>query len=84
LGGEELMDDIPISISPGPHCTISWAWINVEDQLPPKDSTVLAWNGNYIEIVYYDGLKVQTLDAGDWNDTEITHWMPLPTPPKDR
>lgn len=56
-------------------------WINIKDALPPKDSTVLAWDGEYIDIVYYDGIKTKTLYAGDWNDATITHWMYLPSPP---
>jgi hypothetical protein len=59
----------------------SMEWINISDQLPPKESQLLAWNGHYIDVVYYDGIKTQTLDAGDWNDAQITHWMPLPNPP---
>jgi hypothetical protein len=59
------------------------SWINIQDQLPPYDSNILVWNGDYMDVAYYDGVKTKKLDAGDWNNCYITHWMPLPEPPEE-
>lgn len=67
------------------------AWISVADRLPPENELVLV---NY----YFDDDKekeynfaIDFLEDGEWQDTPriweysritITHWQPLPKPPK--
>lgn len=64
-------------------------WISVEDELPPKKSeydalsnNVLATDGKEIyESVYnHDFEEWFTHDL--WAINNITHWMPLPSPPE--
>lgn len=61
-------------------------WISVEDRLPEESTNVLAYSTKYNEIIflYYCG-------EDEWEDEKgfasakyygITHWMPLPEPPK--
>ncbi len=60
-------------------------WISVKDRLPKSRKAVLAvlW-GDTVDIAWYDE------DDGVWQDEyinaydegEISHWMPLPEPPK--
>ena len=61
-------------------------WIKVTDRLPPIGQRVLVYQkdgvhgGNEIDIeerICCDFWRDQGLFCG------ITHWMPLPTPPKD-
>ena len=52
-------------------------WISVEDELPTPNKTfsdaVIAW----------DGLCIRRIPLCLFNSTsEVTHWMPIPQPPK--
>lgn len=58
-------------------------WIPVTERLPEEDKPVLAWTncGSFCESAKWTGYG--------WNVTwdyeelfEVTHWMPLPEPPK--
>lgn len=59
-------------------------WISVRDRLPEQDQMVLTWS--YDEIIAWGAIK-----HGVWSairdeygqEITITHWMPLPEPPKD-
>lgn len=63
-------------------------WISVEERLPEDQRSVLTVNGHgEIRIM---GLWSKRGDAWTWvhNDrmmhyNDITHWMPLPEPPKE-
>lgn len=56
-------------------------WISVEERLPEEGSCVLAYSefgiGYSICVKYYRHKRF-------WNDggESVTHWMPLPEPPK--
>lgn len=67
-------------------------WISVDDRLPDKNTMVLG----LIHNVYADGscwdniLVMELISAGYFvpfncspiKDNRVTHWMPLPDPPK--
>ena len=66
-------------------------WISVEDELPPKESeyednsiVVLATDGNDVyKGLYRSGEYLSGWFTCDlWGLDDITHWMPLPEPPK--
>jgi len=55
-------------------------WISVKDRLPDKDCEVLVYMGincyRYMELItHYSDCHLTRHDT-------ITHWMPLPKPPK--
>lgn len=51
-------------------------WISVNDRLPEKHVGVLVYNGSIHEdFICSSGYFYDTLD--------VTHWMPLPEPPKE-
>ena len=61
-------------------------WISVDDRLPEEKSNCIVYyqhaycdNDGYwaIEMCFYDGEKFQLNPA-----YKVTHWMPLPQPPK--
>lgn len=68
-------------------------WISVEDRLPNKNNYVLAfvdsfvWVGKQIKILSPRGFAngkwiVADWDTGNYIHYNVTHWMPLPEPPK--
>lgn len=61
-------------------------WISVKDRLPKIGVPVLVFANadNWGETVYYveiDGLMEDEL--WDKNGSKVTHWMPIPAPPKE-
>ncbi len=52
-------------------------WISVKDRLPENESTCL------IVSAKEEGICVALAIEPYWSKWEVTHWMPLPEPPKD-
>ena len=65
-------------------------WISVKDRLPEVDKPILycAFGRSVGEGVYrgFDGVhhvwNMYAVSGTHW-DNEVTHWMPLPEPPKE-
>lgn len=85
-----------IKIEPMPPLEIRWNWISVKDRLPPENETVLVFlNNQEIELMayckYFGYLKKENEPIeycwggynGAYDIDQVTHWMPLPEPPKD-
>ena len=64
-------------------------WISVKDRLPPRYKKILVVNGHgYVAISAFvkefDGKWTWLSVSGKYNHiNDITHWMPLPEPPKE-
>ena len=66
-------------------------WISVKDRLPAIGQNVLVWDGNtnLDNIPTYELAKYLSFNngnffiSGPYSLQAITHWMPLPEPPKD-
>ena len=69
-------------------------WINAKDRLPATDDAVLAItsgkpmtnitiDGAYVLASYFseDGWIID--EYPEWEAVNVTHWMPLPDPPKE-
>lgn len=58
-------------------------WISVNDRLPEYERPVLGYDSEIemVDIVNYISGKFFDLDG---IQTDVTHWMPLPEPPKER
>lgn len=55
-------------------------WISVKDRLPDEDTRVLVYiKGTY---TFFDTDRILYGKWVRWN-ASVTHWMPLPEPPKD-
>jgi hypothetical protein len=63
-------------------------WISVEERLPDGKSPFLVTNGKQIVISYRNlmyragGTGELRIPANYGNGMTVTHWMPLPEPPK--
>lgn len=61
-------------------------WISVEDELP-KDKYFLMYLGN-LDIEEFSKMRIGYISGGEfvddlWECTSlVTHWIPLPEPPK--
>lgn len=62
-------------------------WISVKERLPDSDGWVNVFNGHnvhhgtYRERSRFDDTKL-FMDAHWLDIVNVTHWMPLPSPPK--
>ena len=62
-------------------------WISVKDELPEEYSEVIICiNGGSTGVAYYEPIGLICAFINDHYDelvsNEVTHWMPLPLPPK--
>ena len=62
-------------------------WISVKDELPEcfvrcLIFTVDADDAPISNIAIYNGTKAGFLVVGGHKDKDVTHWQPLPEPPK--
>ncbi len=61
-------------------------WISVKDRLPNEGQEVLCYGGgNLMNVYIYLDDDCWEDEYGYWETAEsegITHWMPLPEPPK--
>ena len=62
-------------------------WISVEDRLPENDQWVLCFMKDKcfgtFSVFQWNYIDWQWNDGNEWFDEkEVTHWMPLPQPPK--
>ena len=57
-------------------------WIPVDERLPEEDIRVLVWVGENNQ--YFPNIDTDRLHEAMWVrwNEHITHWMPLPEPPK--
>lgn len=57
-------------------------WISVKDKMPKNGEQVIAYNGKSVEVgLYCFSESFRYFDYSKKNHN-ITHWMPLPSPPK--
>ena len=80
--GVELSECVDHLISNG--VTVQ-KWIPVSERLPDEnDNTVLVYAAGYMELGWFDeDDSVWKSDEYAWDADEVTHWLPLPEPPKE-
>ena len=59
-------------------------WISVDDRLPNELQDVLSFDDfNGIGHTIYRAKAFKKANVV-WEQTNVTHWMPLPSPPKEQ
>ena len=63
---------------------LSPRWISVEKELPPRFKLDPNVSVNVLTYGFHTMVNWYDYERGEWAiDREITHWMPLPQPPKE-
>ena len=59
-------------------------WISVKDGLPEngKESALIALRWGEVDIGWCEDGRWRSEFVNEYEDGEVTHWMPLPNPPK--
>lgn len=57
-------------------------WISVDEQLPERNKSVLAWGEGDVHLAYLRPGARLFWDCDTYTLTSVTHWMPLPEPPE--
>lgn len=64
-------------------------WISVDDELPSDETEVLGYRDSYkcgdliYHCVFKDGKFLDRITFHQAGKGKITHWQPLPQPPKE-
>lgn len=58
-------------------------WISVKDRLPEYEKPVMGWDAEMCDMGIVNFIYGQFFDILDMSETNVTHWMPLPEPPKE-
>ncbi len=74
-----------INLINNPSCLESMSnWISVKERLPEDDGYYLTFTTEHTcEVYRYDGDGEWVTDYDDTANHDITHWQPLPEPPKE-
>ena len=61
-------------------------WISVKDRLPEsgKDAVLIALRWGTVDIGWCEEGRWGSEFVNEYDDGEVTHWMPLPQPPKGK
>ena len=59
-------------------------WISVDDRLPKngKEGVLIALRWGEVDIGWCEDGRWDSEFVNEYEDGEVTHWMPLPQPPK--
>ena len=59
-------------------------WVSVKDGLPEngKESVLIALRWGEVDIGWCEDGRWRSEFVNEYEDGEVTHWMPLPQPPK--
>lgn len=86
----DVISDVILQLDDMPTLTPPNEWVSVEERLPNDKQIVLfrQKNGFIYCAEYFAGNSLCSpswfIDCDCWEAKEVTHWMPLPTPPDRR
>lgn len=70
---------------PQTNAEVARKWIPVTERLPEKQADVVALSnkdGGYMFVGYRGYISGEWMENGILHIGDVTHWMPLPEPPK--
>ena len=85
---DELLKQLknaPITIcKEEPSIELVQEWISVKDRLPEneKESVLIALRWGEVDIGWCENGRWGSEFVNEYEDWEVTHWMPIPQPPK--
>ena len=67
-----------------PSIEVVQEWISVDDRLPEngKEGVLIALRWGEVDIGWCEDGRWRSEFVNEYEDGEVTHWMPLPQPPK--
>ena len=84
--GARVLDALAAVYQVKPYKEVCGKWISVKDRLPVAKEVVLAYEAAFDSM----SMAFRLPDTEEWIDTgdycaldAVTHWMPLPKPPKE-
>ena len=78
----DLIEKLPVTVKSQLETTLESNWISVKDRLPEEGENVLTYGARPFYDVFYINRLINK-ESGEWLYDGVTHWMPLPEPPKD-
>ena len=58
-------------------------WIPVTERMPEYETPVMGWDAELRDMGIVNFVYGQFLDIIDMSEVNVTHWKPLPAPPKE-
>lgn len=59
-------------------------WISVKNRLPKDGEFVLTYKNGIVDVQMYEKNRNGWIQGNwFWSMATVTHWMPLPEPPKE-
>ena len=67
-----------------PSIEVVQEWISVDDRLPEngKEGVLIALRCGEVDIGWCEDGRWRSEFVNEYEDGEVTHWMPIPQPPK--
>ena len=67
-----------------PSIEVMQEWISVDDRLPEngKEGVLIALRWGEVNIGWYEDGRWRNKFVNEYEDGEVTYWMPIPQPPK--
>ena len=67
-----------------PSIEVVQEWISVDDRLPEngKEGVLIALRQGEVDIGWCEDGRWRSEFVNEYEDGEVTHWMPIPQPPK--
>lgn len=85
-GAIDMLREVEREVKEAPLLTPPNEWVSVEDSIPCPGKRVLATDGSFVGEAWYTSFSKSWYrnNGFEWDRIcgQVTHWMPLPAPPK--